>query len=154
MKRNETHRLAGVSKPPRQRKCTLNQGFDEDGKRVRGLWIQNGAYHAQVWFSPAQTNRLQLQDAQTIAQTIAARQELRRKTDRGEIKPPGGEGQEPAKELKQVGPQPGGSHTLKEAIEGDEFARNGGSAAPSARFPAPEETKVVVNRSGIEFRER
>src|ERR1039458_5249585 len=95
MKRNETYRVADVSKPPRKRQGTFNEGFDEDGKRVRGLWIQNGVYYAQVRFSPTQTNRLHLQAAKTIPQAIAARQELRRKIDRGETKPPGAEVQEP-----------------------------------------------------------
>ena len=124
MKRNETYRVADTSKPPRKRKGTFNQVFDEDGKRVRGLWIRNGVYYAQIGFSPTQTNRLHLQDVQTIPQAIAARQELRRKIDRGEIKPPGAEEQEPAEEIKQAGPQLGGSHTLKEAIEGYQADRD------------------------------
>ena len=105
MKRNETYRVADTSKPPRKRKGTFNQVFDEDGKRVRGLWLRNGVYYAQVRFSPTQTNRLHLQDAKTIPQAIAARQELRRKIDRGEIKPPGAEEQEPAEEIRQASPQ-------------------------------------------------
>ena len=102
MKRNETYRVADASKPPRKRKGAFNQVFDEDGKRVRGLWIRNGAYYAQVRFSPTQTNRLHLQAAKTIPQAIAARQELRRKIDRGEIKPPGAE---EGGRIKQAGPQ-------------------------------------------------
>src|ERR1019366_8725219 len=94
------------------------------GKRVRGLWIRNGVYYAQIRFSPTQTNRLHLQDVQTIPQAIAARQELRRKIDRGEIKPPGAEEQQPAEEIKQAGPQLGGSHTLKEAMEGYQADRD------------------------------
>jgi hypothetical protein len=105
MKRNETYRVADVSKLPRKRKGIFNQGFDEDGKHVRGLWIRNGVYYAQVRFSPTQTNRLHLQAAKTIPQTIAARQELRRKINRGEIRPPGAEEQEPAEEVRQAGPQ-------------------------------------------------
>ena len=124
MKRNETYRVADASKPPRKRKGTFNQVFDEDGKRVRGLWLRNGVYYAQVRFSPTQTNRMHLQDAKTIPQAIAARQELRRKIDRGEIKPPGAEGQKPTEEIKQAGPQPVGSHTLKEAIEGYQADRD------------------------------
>jgi hypothetical protein len=79
MKRNETYRVADASKPPRKHKGAFNQVFDEDGKCVRGLWIRNGVYYAQVRFSPTQTKRLHLQDAKTIPQVIAARQELRRK---------------------------------------------------------------------------
>ena len=105
MKRNKTYRVADTSKPPRKRKGTFNQVFDENGKRVRGLWIRNGAYYAQVRFSRTQTNRMHLQDAKTIPQAIAARQELRRKIDRGEIRPPRAEEQEPAEEIRQASPQ-------------------------------------------------
>ncbi len=70
---------------------------------------------------------MHLQVVKTIPQAIAARQELRRRIDRGEIKPPGAEEQEPTKEMKQAAPHPGGSHTLKEAIEG--YQADCGSAA-------------------------
>jgi hypothetical protein len=79
MKRNETYRVADASKPLRKRKRAFDQVFDEDGKRVRGFSIRNWVYYAQVRFSPAQTNRVHLQDAKTIPQAIAARQELIRR---------------------------------------------------------------------------
>ena len=47
MQRNETHRVADAN-PPRIRKGTVNQVFDEDDRRVHGLWIRNGAYYAQI----------------------------------------------------------------------------------------------------------
>jgi len=79
MKRNETHQVADVSKPPQKGKGAFDQVFDENEKRVRGFWIRNGAYHAQVRFSPTHINRLQLQNTKIIPQPGAIRQELMRK---------------------------------------------------------------------------
>ena len=63
----------------RKREGAFDQAFDENEKRVRGFWIRNGAYHAQLRISPTHINRLQLQNAKTIPQPGAVQQELRRK---------------------------------------------------------------------------
>jgi hypothetical protein len=68
---------------------TFNQVFDEDSRRVCGLWIRNGVFCAQVRFSPQQTGKLPLNDAKTLPQAKAARQVLKQKIKNGEIKAPG-----------------------------------------------------------------
>jgi hypothetical protein len=79
MKCKETYRVADTSKTPRNSKGAVNQTFGEDGKRLHGLPIRNGANHTQARFSPTHINRLQLQNAKTIRPPGAAQQELRRK---------------------------------------------------------------------------
>ena len=76
MKRNETHRVADASKPPRNRKGAFDQVFDEDEKRVHGLWIGDGLRPARVRCSPTHISRSQLQNGKTIPQPGGARQEL------------------------------------------------------------------------------
>ena len=76
MKRNETHRVADASKPPRNRKGAFDQVFDEDQKRVHGLWIGDGLRPARVRCSPTHISRSQLQNGKTIPQPGGARQEL------------------------------------------------------------------------------
>ena len=118
MKRNETYRVADASKPLRKRKDTLNQVFDEDEQARAWTLVPERGFYAQVRFSPTQTNRMHLQDAKTIPQAIAARQELRRKIDRGEINPPGAEGREANRRNKAGRPAARRLATLKEAIKG------------------------------------
>ncbi len=112
MQRNETHRIA-IEKRPRIRKGTFNRVFDEDTRRVRGLWIRNGVYYAQVRFSPTQTGKLPLHDAKTLPQAISARQALKRKIKHGEIAAPGAP-KSPDQKLPHV---PVEGRTLKAAIE-------------------------------------
>lgn len=89
VERNETHRLEDVGKVPRKKRGVFNRVFDDAGRRVRGLWIRNGTYYAQVRFSKLQTARLPLHDAKTLPQAVSARQALKMEIKAGTVTGPG-----------------------------------------------------------------
>ncbi len=77
-KRNETQRAK------RARKNAWNKVHDTRGNRVRGLWVRNGRYYAQVrvhnW-----VGRVPLEHAETLPQALTAWQELKSKIRAGKF---------------------------------------------------------------------
>jgi integrase len=104
----------------------FNPVFNKNRKRVRGLWIRNGVFYAQVRIAD-QVKQVPLHDATTIAQAIRERQALKSRIAKGEY-PPKPEPPEPVQppettlstqpptttQPSQAQPE----HTIPEAIEG------------------------------------
>jgi hypothetical protein len=87
LKSNATRRDALPEKPPRKTAHTFNKVFDGRGHRVRGLWMRNGTYYAQVrtddWVSP-----MPLHGTKTVPHALAERQALKSRIDAGDFVPP------------------------------------------------------------------
>jgi integrase len=68
------------------RKNTYNRVFDDRDRRVRGLWIRNGVYYAQMRLADRSTPvKVKIQDAKTVPQAIDGLQELKKQKRAGVI---------------------------------------------------------------------
>jgi integrase len=60
--------------------------FDSRNRRVRGLWVRNGTYYAQLCLTPGgATTKVPLHQATTVSQAITGMQALRKKRNDGEL---------------------------------------------------------------------
>jgi hypothetical protein len=83
MKRAKTSKNA-----PKQKK-EYQKVEDEKGNRVRGLWLRNGVFYAQMDASgQKQQYKYSLQEAKTVPQAQTALQVLKDKQRKGELLPP------------------------------------------------------------------
>jgi len=94
----------------------FNPVFDKNRKRVRGIWIRNGVYYAQVRIGD-QVKQVPLHDATTISQAVRERQALKSSISKGDYPPK----PEPTKTVQAPASaqssQPPSEHTIPAAIE-------------------------------------
>jgi integrase len=69
------------------KKNKFHKVFDSRNRRVRGLWIRNGNYYAQLVTVDGsnRATKVKLQGAQTVPQAIAAMQEKKSARSKGEL---------------------------------------------------------------------
>ncbi len=113
MQRNATKSNDRVVTKPN----VFNPVYDKNRKRVRGIWIRNGVYYAQVRIAE-QVKQVPLHDATTIAQAVRERQALKSSISKGDY-PPKAEPEQPVQapastQADQSAPE----HTIPAAIEG------------------------------------
>jgi hypothetical protein len=92
---------------------TFEKVFDRQRRRVRGLWLREGTYYAQMRVN-GRAKRIALQAADSIATALTARQELKNKIAKGEYPP------------KKVAPDQilPADHSLGAAIKGYQTTRD------------------------------
>jgi integrase len=120
MKRNETESILVDKSPPRKQKNTFARVYDRDGRRVRGLWVRNGVYYAQVRVGRHKT-RVRLEHADTVPQAVTELQALKKRRRAGKLTLPQKlPVQKGAQNPEQEGEHKVGSHRspLKDAIAG------------------------------------
>lgn len=95
---------------------------DDKGQRVRGLWLRNGAFYAQLNPSGQAKQCKYRLDTETVPQAITAAQVLKDKQRRGELLTPA---EEEVKKQSQNNNSPAnGGHTLHDAIADYQTNRN------------------------------
>src|SRR6266436_2513072 len=61
--------------------------FDSRNRRVRGLWVRNGTYYAQMRTLPGQpATKVPLHRAQTVPRAITEMQALKQKRQEGDLR--------------------------------------------------------------------
>src|SRR5437660_8636033 len=84
MKRNETESFLVDKEPPRKQRNKFARVYDRDGRRVRGLWVRNSVYYAQVRVGGHKT-RVRLDHADTVPQAIIELQALKKRRRAGKL---------------------------------------------------------------------
>jgi integrase len=86
MKRTKTrkHAVEQAENPVQ----SFQQVFDAKEQRVRGLWIRNGVYHAQLDATDGKQYKYPMHGAKTVPQAVTGRQALKKIQTEGELLPP------------------------------------------------------------------